>query len=122
MSRNRRLKTLIKNARIVDYQKDSTGDVFIEDGKIMAVGRVADREAEIIDAEGKILMPAFADPHVHFRDPGFTYKEDLTTGAQAALAGGYSIVNLMGNTKPIVDEIEIYEDIIKRGNATGIHV
>lgn len=122
MSRNRRLKTLIKNARIADYQKDSTGDVFIEDGKIVAVGRVADREAEIIDAEGKILMPAFADTHVHFRDPGFTYKEDLTTGAQAALAGGYSIVNLMGNTKPIVDEIEIYEDIIKRGNATGIHV
>lgn len=116
------MKTLIKNARIVDYKKDSTGDVLIEDGFIVAVGRVADRDAEIIDATDKILMPAFADTHVHFRDPGFTYKEDLKSGAKAALAGGYSIVNLMGNTKPIVDQMEIYEDIIKRGNDTGIHV
>ena len=60
-------------------------------------------------------MPSFTDMHVHFRDPGFTYKEDLETGSYAALKGGFTNVLLMGNTKPTVSSPEIYEDIMKRG-------
>ena len=62
---------------------------------------------------GSIVAPGLIDVHVHFRDPGFTYKEDLTTGAAAAAAGGITTVVCMANTKPVVDSVEIYEEIAR---------
>lgn len=110
---------LIKNGRLIDAYTDVVADILIEEGKIKAIG--SDFSCEnTIDAEGKIVMPAFVDTHAHFRDPGFTYKEDLLTGSKAALKGGYGTVNLMANTKPVVDTPSVYEDIVKRSNEIGL--
>ena len=84
------MKKIIKNAILVDKDINRVGEIKIEDGKIVEIGENLsfDDSYEIIDAKGKTVMPAFVDLHVHFRDPGFTYKEDLKTGSLSALRGG----------------------------------
>lgn len=111
-----KLKKLIKNANIVDKDNNIFGEILIENGKIADIGKNLnfDDSFEIIDAKGKTVMPAFVDLHVHFRDPGFTYKEDLKTGSLSALRGGYTTVNTMANTKPVCSDFETYSDIMKR--------
>lgn len=69
---------------------------------------------KIIDADGMIVAPGLVDTHVHFRDPGFTYKEDIVTGAAAAARGGFTTVVCMANTKPAVDNEETLQYIQKR--------
>ncbi|WP_294371335.1 dihydroorotase [uncultured Clostridium sp.] len=104
------MELLIKNARIIDAFQDFTGDVYIKDGLIDEIGKKINKEnVETIDAEGKVLMPSFVDTHTHFRDPGFTWKEDIETGSKAALRGGYTGVCLMANTKPICSSKETLE-------------
>ncbi len=71
---------------------------------------------------GLVVAPGLMDTHVHFRDPGFTYKEDIITGAAAAARGGFTSVVCMANTKPAVDNIETLEYIQKKGKTAGIHV
>lgn len=108
------MKQIFKNCYSFDDVKISRDLIYVKDGII--VEAFAENEAdEIIDCENLALVPSFVDMHVHFRDPGFTYKEDLETGSYGALAGGYTSVLLMGNTKPTVSSPEIYNDIIKRG-------
>lgn len=108
------MKQIFKNCYSFDDVKISKDPIYVKDGII--VEAFAENEAdEIIDCENLALVPSFVDMHVHFRDPGFTYKEDLETGSYGALAGGYTSVLLMGNTKPTVSRPEIYNDIIKRG-------
>lgn len=75
--------------------------------------------AEVINAEGLIVAPGLMDTHVHFRDPGFTYKEDIITGAAAAAKGGFTSVVCMANTKPAVDNIETLEYIQKKVRQQG---
>ncbi|MCM1174952.1 MAG: dihydroorotase [Blautia sp.] len=83
----------------------------------------ADEErVERIDAAGRIVAPGLVDVHVHFRDPGFTYKEDIISGAAAAAKGGFTSVVLMANTKPPVDNRETLSYILEKGGKTGIHV
>ncbi len=106
---------LIKNARIVDEEIDLIGDLYIEDGKIVEYGQNLKFDCEIIDGRDLILMPAFIDLHVHFREPGYTHKEDLSTGGQAALKGGFTFVNLMGNTNPICSSMEVVDYVLERG-------
>lgn len=108
------MKQVFTNFYGFDDVKISKNDLYVEDGII--VEEFSRNEAdEIIDCNNLALMPSFTDMHVHFRDPGFTYKEDLETGSYAALKGGFTNVLLMGNTKPTVSSPEIYEDIMKRG-------
>lgn len=78
--------------------------------------------AEVLDAAGCIIAPGLVDVHVHFRDPGFTDKEDILTGAEAAKAGGFTTVVLMANTKPVVDTVETLQYVLEKGKQTGIHV
>ncbi len=106
---------LIKGARIVDEAKDFIGDLYIKDGKIEEFGKDLNFDCKQVDGRGYVLMPAFVDLHVHFRDPGNTHKEDLYTGGRAALRGGYTYVNLMGNTKPISSSMEVVEYVLKKG-------
>ena len=122
---------LITNGTIVDpVQGIYKGDILIRDGKI---AKIADKieqtelkeETEslrIIDAAGKKIGPGLVDVHVHFRDPGFTHKEDIETGARAAAAGGFTTVVLMANTKPAVDTKETLSYVLEKGRKTGIHV
>ena len=76
----------------------------------------------ILEASGLILAPGLVDVHVHFRDPGLTYKEDILTGAAAAAAGGYTTVICMANTKPVIDSPETLSYVLEKGQKTGIHV
>ena len=76
----------------------------------------------MIDAKGKYVMPGFIDLHVHFRDPGLTYKEDIITGSRAAAAGGVTTVCAMPNTKPVVDNVEVLQDILQRAEHAYVHV
>lgn len=77
---------------------------------------------EEIDLNGQIVAPGLVDVHVHFRDPGFTYKEDIATGARSAARGGFTSVVLMANTKPAVDNPETLAYVLNKGKKTGIHV
>jgi len=90
-----------------------------EGTKKEAAGKKCVRE---IDLNGQIVAPGLVDVHVHFRDPGFTYKEDIYTGAAAAARGGFTSVVLMANTKPAVDNPETLAYVLNKGKETGIHV
>ncbi len=99
---------VIRGARVVDPREgiDSTRDVVVRDGTIAEIaeaGAAGGGEAEVIEAEGLALFPAFFDPHVHLRTPGQEDKEDLETGSRAAAAGGFCGIIAMANTSPPVD-------------------
>lgn len=116
---------LIRNGRVVDpvTGRDEVLDVLLDGNKIYKVGKNLNAEgAEILDAEGLVVAPGLMDAHVHFRDPGLTYKEDIETGAAAAARGGFTIVVCMANTKPVVDTVETLNYVQKKGEQTPIHV
>ena len=102
---------VIANARIVSPADglDVTGSVRIAGGKIVSVGPLPEIQPEdtVLDAGGKVLLPGLVDMHVHLRDPGFTHKEDILTGCEAAAAGGVTSVACMPNTKPVTDSPEV---------------
>lgn len=124
---------LIANAYVMNPATGEEGynDILIEGSRILKIGEflydamTKDGEAEglqVIDATGLIAAPGLVDVHVHFRDPGFTHKEDIETGARAALAGGYTTVVLMANTMPVVDNVETLAYVLEKGRRTGLHV
>lgn len=114
---------LFTNVRVVDAYSDKIGDVLIKNGIIAEIGNVNAEADRVIDGKGKlVLMPALFDMHVHFRDPGFTHKEDILTGCQSALAGGASGVVCMPNTKPATDSKEIVDYIKEKAEPTGVSV
>ena len=77
-------------------------------------------DCRVVDASGCYVMPGLIDLHVHFRDPGLTYKEDIETGSKAAAKGGFTTVCCMPNTKPVVDNVETVKYIIEKGEKTGL--
>lgn len=107
------MKQIFTNMYFIDGKNISNRDIFVSDG-IICDEFEKDKDTKIIDCNGYVLVPSFVDLHAHFRDPGFTQKEDLKTGSLSALKGGYTTVNLMGNTKPTVSNPKVYEDIKKR--------
>lgn len=114
---------IIKNAELVDYRSRRFEDVLIEDGFIEKIGNLNEGDYlnhELVEADGYVLMPSFVDLHVHFRDPGYTYKEDIESGSRAAVNGGYTICNAMANTKPIADKPEILEEITSKAEDIGL--
>lgn len=117
---------LIKNGRVIDPARglDETLNLVLEGDRIKKIGACHESAVydQVIDASGLVIAPGLVDVHVHFRDPGFTYKEDIITGARAAAKGGYTTVVCMANTKPAVDNVETVQYIIEEGEKTGIHV
>ena len=117
---------LIRGGRVIDPAsgRDGVFDIRIAGGCIAAVERhLEDQTGErVIDASGMLVTPGWIDAHVHLRDPGPTYKEDLTTGAAAALAGGFTRICCMPNTSPALDTPEQIADIVERGRQTGVHI
>lgn len=117
---------LIKDGRVIDPKSgmDETLDLIIRDGTITEMGKFqkSDDYDTVIDARGKIVAPGLIDVHVHFRDPGFTHKEDLESGARAAAAGGYTTVVCMANTNPVVDCKEVLCDLQRRASSLPIRV
>ncbi len=120
---------LIKNAHLTDPASGTDGlrDILIRDGKIVRIAELisaaeAGETVQILDASGLTAIPGLVDAHVHFRDPGFTYKEDIDTGAASAAAGGVTTVVLMGNTKPCVDNLETLRYVLEKGSKSPIRV
>ena len=117
---------IIKNGLLVDTVKETVyaADMKIADGKIVEVAEniEAEENEEVIDASGKYVAPGLIDGHVHFRDPGLTYKEDIHTGALSAAAGGFTTVICMANTKPVVDNVETLKYVLDTGKNEKINV
>lgn len=117
---------MIQNGYVIDPASGNEGiaDILIRDGRIekIAPGLECPEDAEIIDARGLVVGPGLVDVHVHFREPGFTYKEDISTGAAAAAKGGFTTVIMMANTRPAIDNAETLREVLERGKSTGIHV
>lgn len=116
---------LIQNGRVVDPVTgiDEVMDVLIDGSMIIKTGHgLQVSEAQILDASGLVVAPGLMDAHVHFRDPGFTYKEDILTGAAAAARGGFTTVVCMANTDPVVDNLRTLAEVQEKGESTGIHV
>ncbi len=113
----------ICNGNLVDPagKLDDVRNLFIEAGRIAEVSeREPDSGDEIIDATGCIVTPGFIDLHVHLREPGFEYKEDIETGSRAAAAGGYTTMCCMPNTKPACDSAEIVRSICNRAHEVNL--
>ena len=96
------------------------GEILIEDGKIAEVGEKLEAEAErVVDAAGCYVMPGLIDLHVHLRDPGQEYKEDIVSGTRAAAHGGFTAVCCMPNTKPTNDNAAVTRYIIEKAQTQG---
>ena len=117
---------LIRNARIISPADglDRVGCVRVRDGVVADIGEKLDPQTgeTILEAEGKILMPGLVDMHVHLRDPGFTHKEDILTGCEAAAAGGVTAVACMPNTKPVTDSVETVRYILEKAASAKARV
>lgn len=115
----------ISNGSIVDPVTHLKGnyDIEIDNGIILSVkpatGEIKEGD---IDASGLFVSPGFLDVHVHFRDPGLTYKEDIITGSEAAARGGFTEVVMMANTKPVNDNSETLKYVLNKGKETKINV
>lgn len=119
-------KILIKNGLIINpaTKFEKISDLLIEDGIVKEISTEISPcdQTQIIDAKGCVVSPGLIDIHVHFRDPGFTHKEDLFTGSIAAAAGGFTSVLLMANTNPKVDSVKTLEYIKEKAKDCPINI
>lgn len=119
---------LIKNGFLIDPASDTERlvDLRITDGLIQTLadaGTLTPENGEDeLDAAGLMISPGLVDTHIHFRDPGFTYKEDLHTGSLAAAAGGFTSVICMANTSPVIDSVPVLKELMEREALEDIHI
>ncbi len=124
------MKLLIKGGRIIDpsQQIDKVADLLIEDGRVKSIGDsppgsagiLPVSDAQVFDAGGLIVAPGFIDLHVHLREPGEEYKETIASGASAAVAGGFTSICAMPNTKPVNDNASVTRFIIDKAREAGL--
>lgn len=118
------MNIFIKGGHVIDPSQnlDEKLDILVADGKIKEMGKklTAPKDAEVIDAKGLLVTPGLIDMHVHLRDPGLEYKEDIVTGTRAAAAGGFTSVACMPNTKPVNDNKAVASYIIAKAKAEGL--
>jgi dihydroorotase len=111
---------LIRGGRVLDpgSERDAVADVLVEAGRVVAVdARLEVADAQVLDAAGLWVAPAFVDLHTHLREPGQEYKEDIGSGGRAAVAGGFGAVACMANTQPVNDDPAVTEYILERARS-----
>ncbi len=116
------MSMLIKNGRVIDPANniDDTLDILVSDGKIAELGKGLKAKAdETVDASGMLVTPGLVDIHVHLRDPGLEYKEDIVSGTRSAAAGGFTSVACMPNTKPVIDNKAVVTYILDKAKKEG---
>ena len=117
------MNLLIKGGRVIDPSQniDDMLDVLVENGLVKEIGKnlTAPVDVKSIDASGKYVMPGLIDMHVHLRDPGLEYKEDIVSGTRAAVSGGFTSVCCMPNTKPVIDNKAIASYIVNKAKNDG---
>jgi dihydroorotase len=117
------VRLLIKGGRIIDpsQQLDKITDLLIEDGRVKSIGDLlSDDGSEVFNASGLIVAPGFIDLHVHLREPGEEYKETIASGAAAAIAGGFTAICAMPNTKPVNDNASVTRFIVDKAREAGL--
>ena len=120
-------KVLLKSGRIIDpfSKKTFKGDILIENGKISKIGSsipFRGKGYDIIDCKGLVVTHGFCDIHVHFREPGREDKETLETGANAAIAGGFTQVCTMANTNPVIDSPEHIHYVVSKSKNLPVDI
>ena len=116
---------ILKNGFLINPRTNTSepADIRISNGIIEEIGtNLSGEQEEILDITGLTIAPGLIDTHVHFRDPGFTYKETLHTGSLSAAKGGFTSVICMANTSPAVDSVETLTDILTRAKEEDIHI
>lgn len=126
---------MLQNVRLIDpaTRTNDIRDILIAERRFIKIGTellldahlIAEAKGErlnVIDCTGLTACPGLVDTHVHFRDPGYTHKEDIESGSAAALAGGFTSVVCMANTKPPIDSEETILEVLKKGRKTGTHI
>lgn len=117
---------LIKNGRVIDpkTKRDEVLDIVIKEDKVYKIGKfpITSEYTNVVDANGYIVAPGLIDVHVHFRDPGFTHKEDIESGSLSAARGGFTTVICMANTNPIVDNEQTLKYIMNKTKKSHINV
>jgi dihydroorotase len=120
------MKLLIKHAKIVNGtnaggELPGLKDILIENGKIMRIAQgLADDDAQVVDAAGKVVMPGFIDLHVHLREPGREDKETIESGSRAAVKGGFTSIFAMPNTKPAIDTAQVVQFVFDQAKKVGL--
>ena len=110
------MKTIIRNCKVIGSDKT---EIYIEDGKFAAAFEDTSAD-DVIDVKGATVLPGLVDMHVHFREPGYEYKETIATGSAAAARGGFTSVCTMPNTFPVCDNAAVVEGILKRAVDAGL--
>lgn len=119
------MRLLLQNVRLIDPSQglDQVGDLLLEDGKVAQIGKgLSCEDGETIDGTGLTAAPGLVDMHVHLRDPGLTYKEDVYSGCRAAAAGGVTSLLAMPNTKPAMDTPETVRLLLERAKTADAAV
>lgn len=117
------MSILLKNGTIIDYKNSifEQYDVLIENDTIQKLTKNIEEDADtIIDCTGLYIMPGMIDMHCHLREPGFEYKETIETGSKSAVAGGFTTICPMPNTKPTPDSAIILQEIIEKAKKDGV--
>src|ERR1051325_9583202 len=116
------MRLVLQNARILDPSQnlDREGDLVIENGFIAGIVASGAAHGDVVrNCRGLLVTPGLIDIHVHLREPGFEYKEDIETGTRAAAAGGFTAVCCMPNTNPSIDTAAVVRQILERTAQVG---